>query len=84
MRWFFSPLLIALGILLMKYTVAITNNFTGPLGFAEKYLRFFGGTFGFWRLLGLGMCIFALLWLTGLITVNPQSELKIQLLYFLI
>lgn len=84
MRWFFSPILIALGILIMKYTVAITNQFTGPIGFAEQYLRDFGGTYAFWRLFGLGLCIFGLLWITGVINVNTNSELQIQLLNFLI
>lgn len=84
MRFIFSPLLIALGILIMKYCVAITNGFTGPIDFAEKYLRFFGGTYGFWRLFGLGLVIFGMMWLTGLVAVNQNSQLQIQLLYELI
>lgn len=85
MRWFFSPLLILVGIALMKYSVVITNSFTGPISFAEQYLRTFGGTYAFWKLCGLGACIFGLLWLTGVIHYTPNSSYQIsQSVYFLV
>ncbi len=68
MRFVFAPLLFALGILIMKYTVQITNN-TGKIDFAEKYLGtgIGAGTYTFWRLFGLLMCILSILWLFGLL-----------------
>ena len=74
MRFFLSPFTFALGFLLMKYTVAVTNN-TGKIDLAEKI---FGtgigaGTYTFWRLVGLGICIVSVLWLFGKL---PESNLN--------
>lgn len=68
MRYIFAPLLFVLGILIMKYTVQITNN-TGKIDFAEKYLGtgIGAGTYSFWRLFGLLMCVLSILWLFGLL-----------------
>ena len=74
MRWFFGPLLIVIGILLMKYCVAI-GNYTGQIDFAQKY---FGGTYHFIRFVGLAVSIFGLAWLTGIVKYNPNSEFQIQ------
>ena len=51
----------------MKYSVFITDQFTGRIDMAEKI---FGagmgaGTYTWWKLFGLGMCILSLLWITG-------------------
>lgn len=76
MRWIVSPLLIVIGMLMMKYTTGITS-ITGKLGFAEKYFQTMGGTYFWWRILGLGACILGLLWLTGVIHVSGNSSLQI-------
>ena len=68
MRFFLSPITFALGILLMKYTVYVTNM-TGKIDFAEKYLGtgIGAGTYTFWRLLGLMICILSVLWLFNML-----------------
>ena len=65
-RFFLAPLLFIAGILCMKYTVQITNN-TGKVELAEKYLAngIGAGTYTFWRLFGLGLCILSVLWILG-------------------
>ena len=75
MRWFFSPLLIVIGILLMKYTVGLTK-ITGPVSLAEKYLAGFGGTFAWWRIWGVIAVIFGMLWLTGIIHYDSSQNLE--------
>ncbi len=64
MRFFLAPIVFALGVLVMKYTVQVTNM-TGKIDFAEKYLGtgIGAGTYTFWRLFGLGLCILSVLWL---------------------
>ncbi len=74
MRWIAGPLIIAVGILLMKYTVQLTN-ITGRLSLAEKYLHGFGGTYAWWRILGLAGTIFGLMWLTGIVEYDSNTEL---------
>jgi hypothetical protein len=74
MRFFFAPIVFVLGLLCMKYTVQITNN-TGKIDFAEK---FFGsgmgaGTYTWWRLFGLGLCILSVLWLFNLLPHGVAS-----------
>jgi hypothetical protein len=69
MRFFFAPLLFVAGILCMKYSVQITDQFTGRIDFAEKI---FGtgigaGTYTWWKLFGLGMCVLSVLWLFNLL-----------------
>jgi hypothetical protein len=65
MRFILGPIVIIIGILMMKYTVAITNV-TGQVGFAEKYLRPGGaGTYTWWRLVGLGLIVISILWMSG-------------------
>jgi hypothetical protein len=86
MRFFFSPLVLALGVLIMKYTVQVTNM-TGKIDFAEKYLGtgIGAGTYTFWRLFGLGLCILSVLWLFGKLpggspTIAPTGMLFINIL----
>jgi hypothetical protein len=64
MRFILAPLIFVGGILVMKYSVAITDQFSGKIDFAE---RIFGtgigaGTYTWWKLFGLGMCILSFLW----------------------
>ena len=49
----------------MRYSVQITNV-SGRFDFAERYL---GGTFTFYKLLGLGLTIIGGLWFFGLTDV---------------
>ena len=65
MRFFLAPLLLAAGVLIMKYSVAITDQFSGRIDFAEKYLGvgIGAGTYTFWKLFGLAMCVLSVLWL---------------------
>ena len=65
MRFFLSPLVFIAGILCMKYSVAITEQFSGKIDLAEKYLGtgIGAGTYTWWKLFGLMLCILAVLWL---------------------
>lgn len=69
MRFFLSPLIFALGILFMKYSVQITEQFSGKIDFAEKYLGagIGAGTYTWWKLFGLLLCILSVLWLFNLL-----------------
>ncbi|MEZ4180554.1 MAG: hypothetical protein R3B41_03540 [Candidatus Doudnabacteria bacterium] len=67
MKFVLGPIIIVLSILMMKYTVWITNQ-VGKIDLAEKYLKFpFAGTYTWWRLIGLLLIIFALLWMGGFV-----------------
>ena len=67
MKYIFAPLLFIAGVLMMKYTVKLTQ-ITGTIGFAEKYMRDgFAGTFSWYRLVGFIFCILAVLWITGIL-----------------
>ena len=70
MRFIFAPLLFALGVLCMKYSVKITDQFSGKIDLAEKYLGvgIASGTYTWWKLFGLGMCVISVLWLFNKIT----------------
>jgi hypothetical protein len=71
MRFIFAPILLCIGILLMRYTVQVTN-FTGKIDFAEKYLGggVAAGTYTWWRLFGLGLCILSVFWFFGMLPSN--------------
>jgi hypothetical protein len=73
MRWIVSPILMVIGILMMKYTVGLTN-ITGRVSLAEKYLAGFGGTYAYWRIIGLGLVIFGMLWITGIVHYDSGSN----------
>ena len=88
MRFFLSPLVFVAGILLMKYSVQVTNV-TGKIAFAEKYLGtgIGAGTYTWWKLFGLGLCILSVLWLfnklpTGAVPSSPGDATSL-LLHFL-
>ena len=51
------------GILLIVYTKKV-GDFTGEIGFAEKYLGR-GGTYSFIKLVGLAMIFFGFAWMSG-------------------
>ncbi len=73
MRFFLAPLVFVLGILIMKYSVPLTDQFTGKIDLAEKYLGsgIGAGTYTWWKLFGLGLCILSVLWLFGML---PQGS----------
>jgi hypothetical protein len=75
MRFFLAPLLFAAGILIMKYSVAITDQFSGKIDFAEKYLGtgIGAGTYTWWRLFGLAMCVLAVLWFFNRLPSGPAT-----------
>ena len=64
---------IILGVLMMKYTVAITN-YTGKIDFAEKYLKLgLAGTYTWWRLVALVIIILSILWMTGSLNLTGNA-----------
>jgi hypothetical protein len=70
MRFIFGPLIIVLGVLMMKYTVQITET-TGKIDFAEKYLKGgLAGTYTWWRLFGLFLIIISMLWMAGTLSLG--------------
>ncbi len=68
MRYFFAPIVFIIGVLVMKYSFQVTNM-TGKIDLAEKYLGsgIGGGTYTWWKLCGLGICILSVLWLFNLL-----------------
>jgi hypothetical protein len=70
MRFILAPLLVLLGLAMMRYTVQITE-FTGKIDFAERYLSgtFTAGTYTWWRLIGLAIVTVSVLWFVGLTSV---------------
>ncbi|MCX6797221.1 MAG: hypothetical protein NTX98_01960 [Candidatus Doudnabacteria bacterium] len=53
----------------MKYSVYITDQITGKIDLAEKYLGtgIGAGTYTWWKLFGLGICILSVLWLFNML-----------------
>ncbi len=71
MRYVIGTIVIILAILMMRYTVQLTN-IVGKVGMAEDYLRFPGaGTYTFWRLLGAVFIVVSLLWMFHYINLWP-------------
>lgn len=70
MQFIFGPIVILLGLAMMRYTVQITNM-TGKIDFAERIFSagLGAGTYTWWRLVGLGIMILGALWLFGLLSV---------------
>ncbi len=69
MRFLLAPLAFIAGILIMKYSVAITDQFSGKIDFAEKYLSagLGAGTYTWWKLFGLAVCCLSVAWLFGML-----------------
>lgn len=57
----------------MKYTVTITDQFTGQIDWAEKIFSngFTAGTYTWWRLVGLMLVLLGSLWLFGIVNFGP-------------
>jgi hypothetical protein len=65
MKYVWSVIAIVLGILMMKYSIQITDTF-GRVAWAEEHLHGgMAGTYTFYKLVGLAIIIFALLYIFG-------------------
>lgn len=75
LRIFLSILVFALGIITMKYSVFITEQITGKIDMAEKYLGtgIGAGTYTWWKLFGLGLCILSVLWAFNMLPSGPAT-----------
>ncbi len=62
----FALIAIVVGVLLVLKSNWIVNNF-GYIDGAERYLRVWGGTRLFWKLVGIGIIIIAFLQVGGLL-----------------
>ena len=78
MRFFLAPLTFILGIIIMKYSVIITDQITGKIEFAEKYLGtgVGAGTYTWWKLFGLIVCILSVLWFFNMLPHGPATTLS--------
>ncbi len=64
MRFIIGPLMIVVGVLMMKYTVWITEQ-VGKVDFAQYLPYPMAGTYSWWRLVGLVLIVLAMLWMFG-------------------
>ncbi len=73
MRYVFGPLIIVLGVLMMKYSFWITQQ-TGKIDFAERYLAApLAGTYTWWKIVGLIFIILALAWMGGFLDFGSAT-----------
>ena len=74
-RIFLSLIVLALGFLCIKYSVQITDQFTGKIDLAEKYLGtgIGAGTYTWWKLFGLLLCILSVLWMFNKLPHGPAT-----------
>ncbi len=74
-RVFLSILVFGLGIITMKYSAFITEQITGKIDLAEKYLGtgIGAGTYTWWKLFGLILCILSVLWAFNMLPSGPAS-----------
>jgi hypothetical protein len=73
MRFLTFLFFFALGIAIMYYREPI-KRFTGSMGFAESWFGA-GGTYTFYALFGLLVCIGSVLWITGTLDGFFQATL---------
>ena len=59
-------IMIAVGFTMVKFTLWFVTNL-GRIPWFERHLHTFGGTFLFYKLLGLLLCFFGILHMTGLL-----------------
>lgn len=65
MRFVWGIITILIGIAVIRYSFQITNTF-GKIGWAENHLGGgLGGTYAMWKLVGVLVCILALLYMFG-------------------
>jgi hypothetical protein len=73
MRFLLGPLIIVLGVAMMKYSFWITQQ-TGKIDFAERYLQSpLAGTYTWWKLVGLILIALALGWMGGLLDFGAAT-----------
>ena len=73
MRYFLGPLVIVLGVLIMKYSFWITQQ-TGKIDFAERYLAApLSGTYTWWKIVGIIFIILALAWMGGFLDFGAAT-----------
>ncbi|PJE76202.1 hypothetical protein COV04_00740 [Candidatus Uhrbacteria bacterium CG10_big_fil_rev_8_21_14_0_10_48_11] len=66
MAFFWGLVIVVLGTLLVLYTESILS-FAGSMGWAESWLRFYGGSRLGYKLVGIIAIIIGLLMMTGLV-----------------
>ena len=65
MRYLLGPLIVVLGIVIIKYSFWITQQ-TGKIDIAEKYLPApMAGTYTWWKIVGLILIAVAFAWMGG-------------------
>ncbi|MDE2311924.1 MAG: hypothetical protein KGJ93_02425 [Patescibacteria group bacterium] len=59
----------------MRYSVQITDQYSGKIDLAEKYLGIGigAGTYTFWKLFGLTLCVLSILWLFNVLPTGPAT-----------
>ncbi len=73
MRYVLGPLVMILGIAMIKYSFWITQQ-TGKIDFAEKYLASpLSGTYTWWKLVGLAFIVLAALWMGGFLDFGAAT-----------
>ncbi len=73
MRFIIGPLMIVVGVLMMKYTVWITEQ-VGKVDFADQWLPYpLAGTYSWWRLVGLALIVLAFLWMFGFLDFGSSG-----------
>jgi hypothetical protein len=64
-------IVIAIGLLLIKYSVRVADN-TGRIEFAEKWFKApLAGTYTWWKIVGLAVMVLGVLWVFGFIDFFP-------------
>ncbi len=75
MRYILAPLVIALGVIVMKYSFWITQQ-TGKIDFAEKYLPSpLAGTYTWWKIVGIIFIVLGLAWIGGFLDPGAVSNI---------
>lgn len=65
--------MIVVGVLMMKYTVWITEQ-VGKVDFADQWLPYpLAGTYSWWRLVGLALIVLAFLWMFGFLDFGSSG-----------
>lgn len=64
-KWIIGSILIALGVILVVKTEWFLGFF-GRIAWAEEKLGSEGGSRLFYKLIGIGLIVFALLWISGI------------------
>ena len=77
MKYFYTLIAIGIGFLCIRYSIQLTE-WLGKMDWAERYLGSgLAGTYTMWRLFGLAIIIFSLLYIFGAagFILNPLAPL---------